>query len=66
MPSVPGGSDLERKNQYWIDLGVARERQRITALAKDKVCFDHRRTGYCDHTECFEISSLIVLIKGEN
>ena len=27
MTSVPGAADLEAKNQYWIDLGVSRERE---------------------------------------
>lgn len=32
---VTGGADLERKNQYWIDLGAARERERLLQLVKE-------------------------------
>jgi hypothetical protein len=46
--------------------GARYERERITALAKNKVCFDHRKTGNCDHSACFEMSDLIALINGEN
>jgi hypothetical protein len=37
MSPVPGGADLERKNQYWIDLGASRERERIIKLLEDLV-----------------------------
>jgi hypothetical protein len=29
---VAGGADLEAKNQYWIDLGARRERERLLKL----------------------------------
>ena len=43
--------------------GVQRERERIIKLAGDRVCFNHKNG--CDHADCYSLSDLIRLIKGE-
>ena len=43
--------------------GVERERERIIKLAEDRVCFNHKNG--CDHADCYSLSDLIRLIKGE-
>ena len=47
-------------------LGGCWERERIVKLAQNKVCFDNRDTGECDHSVCYGMIDLIVLIKGED
>lgn len=60
MTSVPGGADLERKNQYWIDLGTVRERERIIALLESIKTYP---TGW-DYDDPF--ASVVALIKGKS
>ena len=43
MSSVPGGADLERKNQYWIDLGVTRERERLMTFLDELYLYEYGR-----------------------
>jgi hypothetical protein len=42
------------------------ERERIIALAENKVCFDNRHKGECDHSICYGMIDLIALIKGKD
>ena len=56
MSIVPGAGDLESKNQYWIDLGIKVERERIIKLLED-----------LDDEEWMGMNqNFIALIKGEN
>lgn len=57
MTSVPGGADLEYKNQYWIDLGVNRERERIIAL------LDKLRDS--EYAEVMTHDDIVAIIKGD-
>jgi hypothetical protein len=41
----------------------SQERERIIALANNKVCFDNRDNGECEHSACYEMIDLIALIK---
>ena len=52
MAPVAGGADIERKFQYWIDLGARRKQEQVIKLleASDSVCNEWA----------------IALIKGEN
>lgn len=43
MSGVPGGADLERKNQYWIDLGVTRERERLMTFLDELYLYEYGR-----------------------
>lgn len=45
--------------------GQANERERITKLAKDAICFDHLETAHCDHPACFALDRLIAQIHEE-
>ena len=42
------------------------ERERISAMVENKVCFDNRDSGECEHSVCYGMIDLIALIKGEN
>jgi len=44
-------------------IGVKTERERITKLAKKRLCFDH--PNGCDHASCYAISDLIQVIQKE-
>jgi len=46
--------------------GAQQERERISALAANKVCFDNRSNGECDHSVCYGMIDLIALIKEKN
>jgi hypothetical protein len=39
------------------------ERERIITLVKNKVCFDNRDSGECEHSACYGMLDLIALIK---
>ena len=43
----------------WFDFGVREERNRIILLAENKVCFDNRDNGECEHSACYEMINLI-------
>jgi hypothetical protein len=43
--------------------GVDAERERIIKLAENRVCFNHKNG--CDHADCYSLSDLIRLIKGQ-
>ena len=53
---VAGGSDLERKNKYWIELGAKRAEERIIKLLEDSITYEN--FGLKEY--------LIKKIKGEN
>ena len=38
---VAGGSDLERKNKYWIELGARRAEERIIKLLEDSITYEN-------------------------
>jgi hypothetical protein len=48
-------------NAYGI--GLKTERERITKLAKNRICFDH--ANGCEHASCYAMSDLIELIQRE-
>lgn len=56
MGHVPGAGDIESKYEYWINFGIARERERILALLNAK---DEWHYAFSD------VSDVIALIKGE-
>lgn len=60
--------DLELKahGQVQYDLGRSDERERIITLIKNKVCFDNRDNGECEHSVCYGMLDLIALLKGES
>jgi hypothetical protein len=39
------------------------ERERIIAMVQNKVCFDNRDSGECEHSVCYGMIDLIALIK---
>jgi hypothetical protein len=39
------------------------ERERIIAMVQNKVCFDNRDNGECEHSVCYGMIDLIALIK---
>ena len=73
MSPVPGGADLERNNQYWIDLGASRERERILELLEKHMCLYLYGFVECGGTSSTCIGkkelgnqAILALIKGEN
>jgi hypothetical protein len=57
------------KNEEEFDLyvkGAWDERKRIITLSENKVCFDNRDKGECEHSVCYGMLDLIALIKNEN
>jgi hypothetical protein len=40
-------------------IGVKTERERITQIAKQNICFDHLETKTCDHAGCYALDILI-------
>jgi hypothetical protein len=48
-----------------FNMGMQIERERIVTAANNKVCFDLRDKGECDHSVCYGMVELIALIKGE-
>lgn len=46
-----------------LALAAQQERDRIVELAKNRICFDHK--DGCEHGQCYGLSDLIALIKGE-
>jgi hypothetical protein len=46
--------------------GRRAERERISAMVENRVCFDNRDSGECEHSVCYGMIDLIALIKGEN
>ena len=66
MSPVPGGADLERKNQYWIDLGASRERERIIKLLENLLIeefFPDKHTYERLHNQL--ITQILTRVKGE-
>ena len=56
MGVIPGGGDLERKNQYWIDFGAEQEQKRIIEILEQAFTY-----------KTFELKDYIIKqIKGEN
>jgi hypothetical protein len=49
-----------------VIVGRDYERERIITLSKNKVCFDNRDKGECEHSVCYGMLDLIALIKNEN
>jgi hypothetical protein len=41
------------------EIGSRTERERITAIAKRNICFDHLETKTCDHGGCYALDLLI-------
>jgi hypothetical protein len=60
--------DLELKahGRVQYDLGGSAERERIITLIQNKICFDNRDNGECEHSVCYGMIDLIALIKSEN
>lgn len=46
--------------------GKKAEREHIITLIQNKICFDNRDNGECDHSVCYGMIDLIALIKSEN
>jgi len=55
--------ELKAYGRVQYDLGRSAERERIIALAENKVCFDNRDSGECEHSACYGMLDLIALIK---
>lgn len=73
LDAVPGGADLERKNLYWINLGILREQDRIIKLLEDEIQRLVDMAGNRIHGDTIwrpagiEVCErTIALIKGEN
>lgn len=47
----------------FYEMGVGEERERIIKLAKNRICFDHKKG--CDHAACYALSDLILVINEE-
>lgn len=70
---VAGGADLERKNQYWIELGAKRAEERIIKLLEEMpwqiysgVALDGKPIESVLTPKVLIREDAIALIKGEN
>jgi len=43
--------------------GAMREQNRIIEWLNNRVCFDHKETGNCTHSACFDNRDLVVFIQ---
>lgn len=52
-------------SSFTASLAIAKsqERDRIVEMANNRICFDHK--DGCEHGQCYGLSDLIALIKGE-
>ena len=46
--------------------GKKAERGHIIALIQNKICFDNRDNGECEHSVCYGMLDLIALVKNKN
>lgn len=44
--------------------GATQQREHILRQAENRICFDHKATGTCDHGGCWALQDLINKIRG--
>lgn len=67
MSPVPGASDLEHKNSYWIDFGKREEQERIIKLLEARILpEDTPKVHSYSSLHNLMLNNYIALIKGEN
>ena len=45
-----------------LETGRKQERQRFTEAMTTVICFDHLKTGTCDHSACWELTRIMTTL----
>lgn len=56
---------LNSHESFIIRVEVAKEQERILKLIDNRICFDHRANGVCDHGYCYGLADLKAAIQGQ-
>lgn len=58
------GDYLVKHPHFIFAEGREHERERITVIIENRICFDNKEGRGCDHSACYEMRELITIIGG--